>query len=404
VNPTAGPALAPDQLEALERPVLEAETLPGEAYWRPDIFDRELEHIFRREWICIGRVEDIPGPGDFMTQMIGSDPLIIVRDGDGEIRAHLNVCRHRGCQLVEGTGTVKAFRCPYHGWMYGLTGELRGTPDFKDTKNFRKSDYPLQSLKVEVWEGFILVNFDVEAEPFAPRISDAKKWGVDKYRIGEMVTTNRWTYQLDCNWKTYVENYIEEYHIPWVHPDTFQLLTPMKNWIDFPDITDQPWAVMVGQNPGLSLSDTGDALFPVSPALADLPPEFDGMPIWLVYPTMMVIPMVDCMIYYVAYPRGPEGCEVTLRLCLHQDTVARLSAGEQEACEAAEMYARNTEMFIAEDNRICQMQQIGLRSRGATPGRFCYHEQLAKRFDVWVADKAYKDSSNGHGNGVPTAG
>jgi phenylpropionate dioxygenase-like ring-hydroxylating dioxygenase large terminal subunit len=178
----------------------------------------------------------------------------------------------------------------------------------------------------------------------------------------------------------------------------------MKNWIDFPDITDQPWAIMVGQNPGLSLSDNGDALFPVSPALADLPPEFDGMPIWLVYPTMMVIPMVDCMIYYVAYPRGPEGCEVTLRLCLHQDAVAQLSAGDQEAREAAEMYARNTEMFIAEDNRICQMQQIGLRSRGATPGRFCYHEQLAKRFDVWVADKAYKDSSNGYGNGAPTAG
>ena len=86
------------------------------------------------------------------------------------------------------------------------------------------------------------------------------------------------------------------------------------------------------------------------------------------------------------------------------DAIGLHRAKKLSSCEAAEMYARNTEMFIAEDNRICQMQQIGLRSRGATPGRFCYHEQLAKRFDVWVADKAYKDSSNGHGNGAPTAG
>ncbi|MGZ4247061.1 MAG: aromatic ring-hydroxylating oxygenase subunit alpha [Solirubrobacteraceae bacterium] len=399
MSATASTAIPPEQIDALERPILEAATLPGEAYWRPDIEELELEHVFRREWICVGRIEDVAKPGDFITQSIGPDPLIVVRDGEGEIRAHLNVCRHRGCQLVEGEGSVKAFRCPYHGWLYGLNGELRGTPDFKATKNFKKSDYPLHPLKVEVWEGFVLVNFDLEAKPFAPRVSDATRWGADKYRMGEMVTTHRWSYQLNCNWKTYVENYIEAYHIPWVHPETFQPLTPMKRWIDYPDISDQPWAIMVGQTPGLTFSDSGDAMFPVSPGLTDLPPEYDGMPIWLVYPTMMVIPVVDAMIYYVAFPRGPESCEVILRLALHKDSVAAIEAGDEKFREASEMYARNTEMFIDEDNRICQMQQGGLRSRGATPGRFCYHEQLARKFDQWVAEKAYKGLSHGNGNG-----
>ena len=97
----ASTAIPSEQIDALERPILEAATLPGEAYWRPDIEELELERIFRREWICVGRVEDVAKPGDFITQSIGTDPLIIVRDGEGEIRAHLNVCRHRGCRWLK---------------------------------------------------------------------------------------------------------------------------------------------------------------------------------------------------------------------------------------------------------------------------------------------------------------
>jgi phenylpropionate dioxygenase-like ring-hydroxylating dioxygenase large terminal subunit len=396
---TSAPAIAPEMIEELGRDILEASTLPGECYWREDIYQREIERIFRREWICVGRVEDIPGPGDYMTQTIANEPLMIVRDANGQVRTHLNVCRHRGCPLVEGSGTAKAFRCPYHGWMYGLNGELRGTPDFKATKNFDKKDFPLHSVKTEVWDGFIMVNLDPDATPFAHRISETTRWGLDRYRIGPMVTTHRWEYQLECNWKTYVENYIEAYHVPWVHAETFQPITPLKDWIDYPDISDQPWAVMVGQTPGVSLSDTADALFPISPDLADMPPQYDGMPIWLVYPTFMVIPVVDCMIYYVAHPRGPERCDISLRLCLPAEIAEKFEAGDPATLEAAEQYARNTETFILEDNKVCQLQQVGLRSAGAVPGRYCYHEALARKFDHWVAQTAYLPRPVGHRNG-----
>lgn len=386
-----------ENIEAVGRDILEASTLPGECYWRADIYQREIEKIFFKEWICVGRVEDIPNPGDFMTESIANEPLIIVRGAEGEIHVHLNVCRHRGCQLVEGSGTTKAFRCPYHGWMYGLGGDLRGTPDFNETKNFDKKDYPLHSAKVEVWDGFIMVNLDPDATPFADRISETDRWGLEKYRLGSMVTTHRWEYQLDCNWKAYVENYIEAYHVPWVHAETFQPVTPLKDWHDFPDISDQPWSVMIGQTPGVSLSDNADALFPISPDLADMPPEFDGMPIWLVYPTFMVIPVVDCMIYYVAHPRGPERCDIKLRLCLPEEVAEKYWAGDPEIIEGAGQYARNTEAFILEDNKVTQMQQVGLRSSGALPGRFSYHEALARQFDHWVAETAYLGGGNGSG-------
>jgi choline monooxygenase len=389
IDTTEGYAVAPEQLEAVGRPTLEAETLPSECYWDPAIFDRELEHIFFKEWLCVGRVEDIPNVGDYMTANIASEPLIIVRDGQGEIRAHLNVCRHRACQLVEGAGSLKAFRCPYHGWMYALNGELRGTPDFKETRNFNKADYSLHSAKVEIWEGFIMVNFDADAKPFQNQVSDADTWGLNLYRMGEMVTTHRWEYDIKCNWKVYVENFIEEYHIPWVHPETFQPITPMKRWVEYPDLTDQPHTIMIGQTPGLSFSDSGDALFPVSPGLDTLPVEYDGMPIWLAYPTLMVIPTVDALVYYVAFPDGPENTKIILRLCLHKDAVEAYEAGDGQTRAAGDEYARNAETFLAEDNAISQQQQIGLRSRRGTPGRFCKHEGLARMFDNWVADKAY---------------
>jgi choline monooxygenase len=216
----------------------------------------------------------------------------------------------------------------------------------------------------------------------------------------DKVTTHMWTYHLDCNWKTYVENYIEEYHIPWIHPETFQLLTPLKHWIEFPELTEgQPWALMVGQNPGLTFSETGDALFPVTPDLKDLEPAYDGMPIWLAYPTFMVIPTADAIVYYVAYPEGPEKTRIQLWLCLPEQAVEAWKAGDPEVTKAVEEYAGGCEMFIAEDNNVCEMQQVGLRSRHGTSGRFCKHEGLAREFDQWVADKAYRVDGNGNGNG-----
>jgi choline monooxygenase len=382
-----GYALPAEAIDAVSRPTVEATTLPPECYSDPLLFRRELEGIFDHEWICVGRVEDVAEVGDFITATIGEDPVIIVRDGTGTLRAHLNVCRHRRCALVEGTGTVKSFRCPYHGWMYALDGTLRATPAFSATLNFDKADYPLMSTRVEVWEGFILVSLDEDAPPFAGQVSDANKWGADRYRMGEMVTTHRWEYHVRCNWKAYVENFTESYHIPWVHPETFELLTPLKRWVEFPDISDQHWALQVGQTPGLTFSDSGDALFTVSSELEGLPVEFDGMPVWLVFPTLMVIPTVDALVYYVAFPDGPEHTRIMVRLCVPPDAAA---AGEDPAVGAAvEEYVHNVKLFLEEDNVICEQQWSGLRSRRGTRGRYCEHEGLVRRFDEWVVDRAY---------------
>jgi choline monooxygenase len=383
------------RLEALRRPATEADTMPPEAYWSPELYEREVDHIFNAQWICVGRADEIPSIGDYFTQNIAGESVIVVRDGDNQIRAHINVCRHRGCQVVEGAGTTNAFRCPYHGWLYGLNGSLRGVPDFQDTKNFDKSRYSLHAAQAEVWDGFIMVNFDPAARPYREQVSQTARWGLDKYHLADHRTTHRWVWKLACNWKAYVENFIEEYHIPWVHAETFQPVTPMKGWVEFPELTDQPWGVMIGQFPGFTLSDTGDALFPVTADLTNVDTAYHGMPIWLGYPCFGIVPMVDSALYFLMLPDGPEQMELHVRLCLHKDAAEAFAAGEPDAVKAAEEYACNTEYVVLEDNRICEAQQRGIRSRHAVPGRYSRHEGLAWEFDRWVAETAYVASGNG---------
>jgi len=384
------------EMAALSKPALEASTLPPHCYWSPDVYDAEAEHIFRREWICVGRVEDVPSPGDFFTDLIITEPIVVVRDGDGEIRTHLNVCRHRGCQLVQGKGTTNTFRCPYHGWMYGLNGDLRGTPDFKETRDFDKADYPLHQVRTEIWEGFIMVNLDPEAKPFRELADESNRWGSDKYGMGDLVTTHTWTWDLGCNWKVYVENGIEEYHVPWVHPETFQPHAPMKGWSEFPELSEQPWGVMIGQFPGISLSPTGQAQLPITPTIAELPPEFDGMPICLYYPGFFVLPTLDSMVYYMILPTGPESCSLRIGLCVPRESAeAHAKEPESKTHALVEEYAAGIPDFVEEDNVISEMQQAGIRSRSADAGRYSKHEGLAWQFDLWVAQRAYAANGNG---------
>jgi phenylpropionate dioxygenase-like ring-hydroxylating dioxygenase large terminal subunit len=379
-----------EELEAVQRPELEASTLPPHYYWSPEIYEHELETIFLREWICVGREEEIPNVGDFFTRTIAQDNVIVVRDAPDSIRAHSNFCRHRGCQVVtEPTGNAKSFRCPYHGWMYALDGELRGAPDFKETVNFDKKDYPLFGVQLEVYEGFIFVNFDLDASPLGPRLTDSEIWGRHLYRMGDRRTTHRWEWQIDCNWKVFVENFLEEYHVPWVHPVTFQEVVPMKQWADFPHMSDQPWVLELAQQREYTFSDDGKPLFPVDPALADIPDEYAGLPVWCAFPTFMCLPAVDATLYYVAFPDSAEKTTVMMRLCMEKDVAAAYEAGDPEVVPKVEEYVKNAGIFIAEDHGICEVQQAGLRTRRGGVGRYCKHEPLVWRMHKWLIENSY---------------
>lgn len=373
-------AITDEALRELNRPASQAATLPPTAYTSTEIYERELEFIFRREWIYVGRVEDLRESGDYFTAQVANESLIVVRDGD-EIRALSNVCRHRSCELVSGKGHTRYFVCPYHAWSYGLNGQLKATPNFTGVENFSKKDYPLVSVRTEIWAGFIFVNLDRDASPLADRVSDMGRLELEKYGPADMEATHTFSYDVKCNWKAYVENAMEEYHNAVVHRETLEPIMPMLGWQELCDISEQPWTVMSGY-PGLSLSPTGKPMFPAP--WPDL-----KMLIVNIFPNLVLAFNVDSLLPIFIEPTGPESCRVTVRLCIRKELAAKFRAGDAEVIEVANGYASGIPVFMDEDNATTEAQQRGFHSRLAAAGRYCQHELLALRFARWVTQKAY---------------
>ena len=156
---------APRHYGAVRRDVLDATTLPPWCYTAPNFFDREVDRIFGRCWNFIGHAGRIPAAGDYFTLEYAGVPLIVIRDRKGVLRAFANTCRHRGSRLLEGAGNCRAIKCPYHGWIYGLDGELRGTSDMERTRDFDKSDYGLIPVRLELGRLHIHEFRSVRTEP-----------------------------------------------------------------------------------------------------------------------------------------------------------------------------------------------------------------------------------------------
>ena len=177
--------LDPRHYAKVRLPQLEAETLPPWCYTSQEFYQREVERIFMRQWIFIGRGDRIPNPGDYVTLNPVGVPVIIVRGDDGGVRAFANTCRHRGTRLTDGDGNCRAFSCPYHGWAYGLDGRLISIAGMEQTANFDKEAFGLISIRLESWDGFLFINF-------------AEKWPEPGRAVGRASQSARltWSYRL----------------------------------------------------------------------------------------------------------------------------------------------------------------------------------------------------------------
>ena len=187
-NAEASVEMDPAQIEELRRtikPLAEAHTLPPWCYTSESFYAAEVRQLFMQEWLGVARIDEIPNPGDYLCVDIAEQPIVVLRDRDGEIRAFTRSCRHRGACVVEGRGNTRFFRCPFHGWTYDLRGNLIAARQMDQTSGFERSEWPLLSLRVEVWEGLIFVNFDLHAEALTPRLSGASQ-ALKNYRLSDL--------------------------------------------------------------------------------------------------------------------------------------------------------------------------------------------------------------------------
>ena len=203
-------------------------SLPRQAYLSNELYELEVERIFRREWLCVGREEYIPAAGDYYCLDVLDEPLLVVRGDDHRIRILSSVCRHRYMPVAEGRGNTKRFVCPYHAWTYATDGALVAAPYMRGSRRFDLQGCRLPEYRCESWCGFLFVNLDDDAPPLAPRFASMARQ-VANYRIDEQVEVLHYEREWAGNWKLSAENSMEYYHHVGLHKDTVQEPTPAKN-------------------------------------------------------------------------------------------------------------------------------------------------------------------------------
>jgi len=201
----------------------DAVTLPSYYYKSPQILAWETDQIFLKEWMCVGRADEVPNPGDYFTITVLGEPLVVTRDRDQQVNVFSTVCRHRGALIVEGHGNAQQFMCPFHGWVYSLKGNLQVAPRMNKTHGFDKTKECLPRVKTEIWQGFLFINFDLHAKPLAPRLRGLEAKFAN-YKLSELRTPDPpMLFTNECNWKLSVEQGIDMYHVPATHPEVADL-------------------------------------------------------------------------------------------------------------------------------------------------------------------------------------
>jgi choline monooxygenase len=201
-----------------EAPLSEASTIPASWYVDPRIAELESLTVFSHTWQVLGRADQVQKPGEFVTATVTGEPIVAARGADSQLRAFFNVCRHHAAKVVtEPCGSASILHCPYHGWNYGLDGSLKGMPEFDGVKNFDRQENGLVPVKVETWESFVFINLDPNAVSLNTFLGGLVK-RCQPLELGKLHFFDRKVYDIACNWKVFVDNYLDGgYHVPHLH-------------------------------------------------------------------------------------------------------------------------------------------------------------------------------------------
>lgn len=351
-----------------------AEATPPQVYTSSEFLEYELNEIFNHEWFCVGREDEFANPGDYRTMKIGRDPVIILRDRDGQVRAMSNVCRHRMSTLLQGSGNLKGrITCPYHAWTYNLDGQLIGAAFMRD--NFDKRQVCLPQFNIEVWNGWVYVSLDREAKPLAPRLKGlAERFA--NYKLPEYETLFRYDEIWDTNWKILVQNFTEGYHLFVAHKETIEpaMPTSLANAMHGGEgysLYEQ------GRVPGTSY-ESGLALEADNPLLVD--EERNKAILSCIFPCHVMSVSAERTFWLSLQPHGVDKVRVLWGADVYPGTVPD-HAREQYARELHEGFDRIND----EDKPIIGSIAQNASALAAQPGRLSPKERAIWDFQKYLA-------------------
>lgn len=360
-------------------PIAQASTLPPWAYTSEEWYRREVEQVFLKEWIMVTRVEEVPNPGDYVRIDMFEEPMLVVRDNDNTVRVLSPACRHRGTEVASGRGNAARFTCPYHGWSYSLKGDLIGIPGMHGVEGFDKKEWGLRPIRSEIWGGFVFVNFDPNARPLLETMQTLPE-RFKSYRFEDMIVTQKWENRVEANWKIWLENSREGYHVEVVHAATYRRFYQNRgesNWRTngVPGV----YEVLSGTNDdGLYLP--RNPPFPFVEGLSQ--EDRDSTHFVIFYPLLLLNIAPSHMAFHQLFPEGPNATTLVTWMCFPRSTVARPDFEKE-----VQRYYEIPEMFFPEDKTACASVQKGLRSRLAEPGRFSLEEKPCYEFANYLLDR-----------------
>ncbi|MFI5183954.1 MAG: SRPBCC family protein [Vicinamibacteria bacterium] len=365
-------------------------TLPSVAYRSDEVFAREREGIFFREWLCLGRNEDMPAVGGVRVVDVLGESLLIARTEHGPLRAHYNVCRHRGARLCPAPGTRDAlgpgrtpgrtFRCPYHSWTYDFEGRLLSAPHLSaDGIVIERESFGLHPVGVDIWQGFVFLNL-TPAEAQSGSRTLARQLGeiperLSRYPLEALREAFRIDYDVAANWKVIAENYNECYHCGPVHPELCDVVPAFRH----KGGADLDWNRGVPHRPGaftftLSGTTTRAAFSTLS---EEEKVRHKGE---IVYPNLFLSLSADHVAVFYLWPLTAERSRVSCSFLFHPDEIARPDFDPRDAIEFWDLINR-------QDWEICEEVQRGMRSRIHTHGYYAPMEDQSLDIRRYVTDR-----------------
>lgn len=345
-------------------PIAKAHTIPSEWYTSPGFFDFDRDAIFARSWQYVGPSAGLGSPGRYRSAEVAGNPLVVVRGKDGALRAFYNVCRHRGGPLVlDESGECGMLQCKYHGWTYTLEGMLRGQPRFDRVELFDKRDFGLVPVGLAEWEGMLFARL----EPGRDRPEKLLAPVHAKVAPGSLAAKafhRRVTYDVACNWKVYVDNYLEGYHLPFVHPELCDLLDTAQYVTETFDRLSLQYSPFTGKETVYG-SGGGEAYY------------------YFLFPNFMLNILPGRLQTNLVVPVAHDRTRVVFDY--YYDDVAGPGAAKRIGDDIA-----YSDRVQAEDIEICERVQAGLASRAYDRGRFSVEMEEGVHHFQSLIRKAYR--------------
>lgn len=372
------------EVAAVRRPTLEAHLLPPRVFHDPAIFAWEQEAWFAAGWVCVGREEDVARSGEYLLTEIAGESIIVVRSDDGELRAFYNVCRHRGSRVVtEPCGRLVRFQCPYHAWVYDLTGKLHQPRHTETLCDFRLDENGLIPVRLATWQGFIFLSLADDGPSLLAELDDLPEQ-LARYDLGGLRRARRIDYDIQANWKAIIENYEECYHCPGVHPQ-LNKITPYNLGEFLPNRGPWlgSWMPVVGEYETLSMDGATHGRPEVPGTRAE---DRKRVYYFTVWPNLLLSLHPDYLMAHQLQPQAPDRTHIVCEWYFAADALAQPDFDPSDAIEFWDLTNR-------QDWHVCELQQIGTRSRAYTAGRYSAIESSVHGFDLMLADRYANDGT-----------